>query len=122
MDQQPGSGQVHLHAGIGYATPTTSTTAAASRSARPVRPGSGRPGCGASPTIAPSAIPALPHSSTTCPRSPAMLANPAGISVAKSEQVKACRICAHALVVGGSNLSSGTLNVCGSGIRRMAGV
>jgi putative transposase len=76
---------VRLHAGIGYVTPTTSTKAAASRSARRAKPDSSRLGCGGSPTIAPSSIPTLPDPSTTCPRSPAILANRSGISVTKSE-------------------------------------
>jgi putative transposase len=71
---------------LGYVTPTTSTKAAASRSARPAKPDSSRPGCGASPTIAPTRPLTRPSTpSTTRPRSPAMLANRSGICVANSE-------------------------------------
>jgi hypothetical protein len=42
---------VRLHAAIGYVTPTTSTTAAAKRSARPAATGSPRRGSTASHTV-----------------------------------------------------------------------
>jgi putative transposase len=86
---------VRLHAGIGYLTPTTSTRAVVRRSARPAKPDSSRPGCGASPTVAPTALPTRPSSpSTTCPRSPAMLANRSGIRIANSETGQAWCGCA----------------------------
>jgi transposase InsO family protein len=46
---------VRLHAGIGYGTPTTSTAAAAPRSARPLAKASSGLAAGASPTIASTA-------------------------------------------------------------------
>jgi putative transposase len=69
---------VRLHAGIGYVTPTTSTTAAARRSARRARPDSSRPDSSGLHGIASTVN--LNH-----PRSPAMLANRSGISIANSE-------------------------------------
>ena len=66
--------RVRLHAGIGYVTPNDEHEGRGERSARPAKPDSSRPGCGASPTIAPTPPPTRPSTpSTTCPRSPAML-------------------------------------------------
>jgi hypothetical protein len=77
---------VRLHAGIGYVTLTMSMSAAAQRSARPAKPDSSRPGCGGSPTIAPTLPSTRPSTpSRTCPRSPAMLANRPGIRIANPE-------------------------------------
>src|SRR5205823_4944041 len=76
--------------GSATSPPTTSTRAVVRRSARPAKPDSSRPGCGASPTIAPTALPTRPSTpSTTCPRSPAMLANRSGICIANSETAQA---------------------------------
>jgi hypothetical protein len=79
---------VRLHAGIGYVTPNDEHHGRGEQLRKAREAGLEQARLQRIATIAPGGIPTLPDPSATCPRSPAMLANRSGISVAKSETVR----------------------------------